>query len=92
MVERDGPAAHALNHLAIVRGHDDGGASCVDLAKEIHDVERQIGVQVAGGLVRQHELWIVDERARDGDPLLLAAESSSGCAFMRCWSPTHLRT
>ena len=38
-----------------------------------HDLFRGLGVERAGRLVRQQQLRIVDERARDGDALLLAA-------------------
>ena len=45
----------------------------VDLAEEVHDLERQVGIEVAGGLVGQDDGRIVDERPRDRDALLLAA-------------------
>ena len=71
-------AADAPDQLAIVRGDDDRRAARVDLAEQIHDFERQIGIEVAGRLVGEHELRVVDERARDGDALLLAARQLFG--------------
>ena len=65
--------ADAPDQLAIVRGDEHGRSARVDLAEQVHDVERQIGVEVAGGLVGQHERRIVDQRARDRNALLLAA-------------------
>ena len=56
----------------------DRRAARVDLTEQIHDLERQIGIEIAGRLVREHELRIVDERARDRDPLLLAARQLLG--------------
>ena len=73
MVERDGPPADAANQLAVVRRHDDGRAAGVGLAEQIHDFEREIGIEIARRLVGQHELRFVDERAGDRDALLLAA-------------------
>ena len=49
-----------------------------DLAKQVHDLERQVGIEIAGRLVGEDELRIVDERARDGDPLLLASRQFLG--------------
>jgi hypothetical protein len=57
---------------SIVRGDDDGRAARIDLAEEVHDFEGQVGVEIAGRLVGQDELRLVDERARDRDALLLA--------------------
>ena len=72
--------ADAADHLAIVRGDDDGRAARVDLAEQIHDVERQIRIEIAGRLVGQHQLRIVDQRAGDRDALLFAARELLGPA------------
>jgi hypothetical protein len=61
------------NELAIVRGHEDRGSAGIDLAQQIHDLEREIRIQVASGLVGDDEHGIVHERARDRNALLLAA-------------------
>src|SRR5581483_11083102 len=55
MVERDGAAADAADELAIVRRDDDGGAARVDLAEQIHDLQRQIGIEVAGGFIGKNQ-------------------------------------
>ena len=44
-----------------------------DLREQVHDLHRGVGVKRAGGLVGQHDLRVVDERAGDGDALHLAA-------------------
>src|SRR5262249_18997794 len=44
-----------------------------DLAKEIHDLERQVRVEVSGRLVSEDQLRVVDERAGDRDALLLSS-------------------
>ena len=45
----------------------------MNVAQQIHDVPAVGGVEIAGRLVRQHDRRIVGERARQRDPLLLAA-------------------
>src|SRR4029077_12212653 len=72
VIEGDRAAADASNELAIVRGHDDGRAGGVDLAEQVHDLEREIRIQIARRLVGQNELRVGDERARNRNPLLLA--------------------
>ena len=51
----------------------DGVARLVKLRKQRHDLGAGLRVEVAGRLVGQQDRWIVDERARDGHALALAA-------------------
>src|SRR5439155_19619537 len=55
VIEGDGASTHTTNELAIVRGHDNGRASRVDFTEQVHDVEREIGVEVARRLIGQHD-------------------------------------
>src|SRR5262245_37922864 len=73
VVQRDRTAAYAPDQLAVVGGDEHGRAPRVDLAEQVHDLERQIGIEVAGRLVGEDDDGIVHERARDRDALLLAA-------------------
>ena len=73
VLEMDRPPVHPLDQLAIVRRDEHRRAARVDVAKQVHDLERQIGIEIAGRLVGEDELRLVDERARNGDALLLAA-------------------
>src|SRR5262245_53786520 len=73
VVQRDRTAADAPDQLAVVGGDEHGRAPRVDLAEQVHDLERQIGIEVAGRLVGEDDDGIVHERARDRDALLLAA-------------------
>ena len=73
MIERDHAAPDAANQLAIVRRDEHGRAARVHLAQQVHDVERQIGIEVARRLVGENQHRVVHERAGDGDALLLAA-------------------
>src|SRR5439155_8040628 len=72
VIEGDGASTHTTNELAIVRGHDNGRASRVDFTEQVHDVEREIGVEVARRLIGQHDVRVVDESAGNGDALLFA--------------------
>ena len=56
-----------------MRGDDDRRAARVDFAEQVHDFEREVGIEVAGRLVSEHKLRIVHQRARNRDPLLLTA-------------------
>ena len=78
MFERDRPLADRANQLAVVRRHEDGGPFRVDLAEQVHDLEGEIGIEIARRLVREDERRLVDERPRDRDALLLAARQLDG--------------
>ena len=56
-----------------VRDHEDGGALLVELEQHLHDLVAVLGVEVARGLVGQDQVRLVDQRARHGHALLLAA-------------------
>src|ERR1017187_2791883 len=43
-----------------------------DLPQQLQDYVAVLGVEAAGGFVRQHQRRLVDQRAGDGDPLLFA--------------------
>ena len=62
----------------VVGGHDHGRAGAVDPVDQLHDPDRGLGVEVAGGLVGQQQRRVVHERAGDRDALLLAARQLVG--------------
>src|SRR5689334_3732208 len=53
--------------------HQYCGACFRDTREQIHHCVTVCRIEVACGLVRENQLWIRDERACDGDALLLAA-------------------
>ena len=61
-------------------GHEDNGnpLNFVQLLEDRHDLGARFGVQVAGRFVGQDDGRIVDQRAGDGDPLLLAPRQLVG--------------
>src|ERR1700682_617401 len=52
---------------------NDGGAAFVQALEELHDFVALSGVEVAGGLVGEDELGVLNDRARDPDELLLTS-------------------
>ena len=69
----EGAAGVFLEDGAVVGDHDDGGPLGVDAAEQAHDAVGGLAVQVAGGLVGDDDLGLVEEGAGDGDALLFAA-------------------
>jgi len=78
------PVAHDDHALAIggnvqfVRDHDDGDAGFVQLLEQAHEFNAGAGVEVAGRFVGEQHFRPADERAGDGDPLLLSARKLAG--------------
>ncbi len=65
--------------VGIVRDHHDRVAlGAVELAEQVEDLGARARVEVAGGLVGEHELGLEQERAGDRDALLLAARELRG--------------
>ena len=53
----------------------------VQVAKQRADRPGRLRVEIASRLVRQNDVWLREERARDRDPLLLAAGELLGFLF-----------
>ena len=68
---RTGCGAGRTCHVGVVGDEHDGDALPVELAQHLHDFSRRLAVERPRRLVRQQNR-IVDERAGDGDALLLA--------------------
>jgi hypothetical protein len=58
--------------MQVMGGNDHGHAHVVEALEQAHDVEREVGIQVAGGFVRDQEARFADHGARDAHALLLA--------------------
>jgi hypothetical protein len=50
----------------------------MDVVEQVHDRGAGAGVEVAGGLVGQHQRWLAHQRPGYGDPLALAARQVVG--------------
>src|SRR5258708_3463814 len=63
-----------LRSRGIVRDHDDRLAEIlVQLVEQVQHVVGALAIEIAGRLVGDDDLRVVDDRARDGDALLLTA-------------------
>src|SRR5919201_747335 len=78
VLEGDHALAHLVDHLAVVRDHEDRRPRAVDAVEELHDPDRGVGVEVPGRLVADEERRVVHEGTRDRDALLLAARELVG--------------
>jgi hypothetical protein len=78
VLECDRAPPYPSDQLTVVCRHDDRRATRVDFPEQVHDLEREVRIEIARGLVGQHQHRIVDERTGDGYPLLLAARELSG--------------
>ena len=64
-------------HVGLVGHHQHGDAEiAVEAGQQVHDLERGLAVEIAGRLVGEQHVGIGDDRAGDGDALLLAAATA----------------
>ena len=70
----DHHAAHAiaLDQVHVVRRDQHRDADFVEALEDVHDLDREVRVEVAGRLVGDQQRRLADDRARDADALLLA--------------------
>ena len=54
-----------------MRDHDDGDATLVQFLENPHDFNAGPAVEISGRFVGEQNLWIIDQRARNRDALLL---------------------
>ena len=70
--EADDAGGVGAGEVGIVRDHNHE-LGLGDFLENLHDLLAGLGVESAGGLVGQENVWVVDEGAGDGDALHLAA-------------------
>ena len=70
--EAQAPVRQLLDELEIVRRDQQRHADLVEAREELHDLERQLGVEVARRLVGDQHVGTRRDGARDTDALLLA--------------------
>src|SRR3954471_13274201 len=73
LLEGHDPLPEGGDDVGVVRCHQHRDAQLVDPQQQLQDRPADQRVEVPGGLVGDHDLRVVDERARDGRALLLAA-------------------
>ena len=67
---------HLGDPSGVVRRQADRRTARVELAEHLHQRFAALRIQVAGRLVGQDDAGLRDQRARDRDPLALAATST----------------
>src|SRR4029077_12776213 len=72
-LDGDHASPHDVDDFAVVRRHQHGRPSRVDLQQQLDDFPGGRRVEVPGRLIGEKDSRIVDQRPRDRDPLLLAA-------------------
>jgi hypothetical protein len=78
-VAQDDAAAGIVGEHGVVGDEDEGGAfDAVEFEQKLENVSAVGGVEVAGGLVGEHDGRVQDEGAGEGDALLLAAGELDG--------------
>ena len=75
MVKLDPPLGHAPD-LGVVGHHHHRAALAVELIDHAHHDGLVHLVEVAGRLIRQHQLRLIDQGARNADPLLLSCRET----------------
>src|SRR3990170_2453691 len=80
LVAHDAPVADrddaggVAGDVVLVGDQQHGDAAvAVETLQDLHDLDAGAAVEIAGGLVGQDQLGVVDQRARDRHPLLLPA-------------------
>ena len=80
-----------LGGLGVVGDHEDGLVElAAGVAEHLEDGVGVFGVEVAGGLVGEDDGGAVDERAGDGDALLLAAGELVGAVIEAALDAEHV--
>src|SRR5256886_15005153 len=78
LFERDHTLAHLVDHLAVVRDHQDRRAGAVDPVEELHDPDRRVGVEIARRLVADEERRGGGGRAPQPDALAARRRAHGG--------------
>src|SRR5262245_35014503 len=71
LVERDGAPADQPYEFTVVCGDEHGRSTRVDFAEQVHDLERQVRIEVSGRLIGDEQRRIVHQSSSDRDALLL---------------------
>jgi hypothetical protein len=73
VVEHHHAARAHVEQRAIMGREQHRGAGIVDVFQQPENVEGELGVEIAGGFVGQHQRRLRHDGTSDGDALLLAA-------------------
>ena len=62
MIQGDHPLMEPVDQFVLVGDHQHRDAGLADLFQQLHHFQTQLGVDVAGGLVRNDQLGRMDQR------------------------------
>ena len=80
----DGHAvAELLGLFDVVGGQQDGALLAAQVLHQLVDFQARLRVEAGGGLVEEQHLRIVEQRQRQGQPLLLSAGELASTATSR---------
>src|SRR6185436_9394224 len=77
MIDDRDTIAQTLGFLHVVRGQNDRSPFRLELGDEVPELATRLRIESGGRLVEKQQLRIPDERAGDGEPLLLSAGQSA---------------
>src|SRR3984885_5626229 len=72
VLEHDAPRAQAIDEVQVVTGDHHRHADVVEALEELHDLEREVRIEITGGLIGDEQRRLADDGAGDADALLLA--------------------
>jgi hypothetical protein len=87
----DDPPGETSDAFLVGDQHDGDSFVFVQSLKGLHDLGASPAVEIAGGLIRQDQAGVIDQGARDGDPLLLSARELSGLMAAPIGEPDRLQ-
>ena len=80
--KHDAPRTDLIDEMHIVAGDDHRHADLVEALEQFHDLERELRIEIAGGLIGNEQRRLRHHRPRDADPLLLAGREFQGERFL----------
>src|SRR5450631_1186725 len=72
LVEHDLAKPELAHEMQIMSCDNDGHAHFLEAFEEVHDLQGQVRIEIAGGLIRNQKRRLTDDGARDADALLFA--------------------
>src|SRR3989344_1850813 len=78
LIHHDDAPTDRIDDRFIVRRKQHGGTQIIDTLQDLDDIMRIDGIEIAGGLIGDQDIGLIDERARYSHALLLAAGEFMG--------------
>src|SRR6188508_2860924 len=72
-LDHHAPHAETLDKVHVVARDQHRHTDVIEALEQLHDLDRELGIEVAGRLVGDQERGLADHRAGNADPLLLTS-------------------